>query len=146
MKVIRDNVQIFCCGFLEIWSCSCIIPHRFSLYDCKFFFSIFKCANLIYSDPVTSEQIFQVFPYYDTLIIEIDLVVVEMHSGNYWADLTGPIQIHTYYPVILNNMYCTCHCCHKYTFITLCQQSMEEPLQIKQVVLSLLGMLIAWKK
>ena len=59
-----------------------------------------------------SEQILQVFPYHETLIIQIDLVVVE-NSGNYWAatdtfpDLTGPIHIH----ILSNNTQKICIVC-----------------------------------
>lgn len=47
------------------------------------------CTSLIYSDPVPyilTEQIFQLIPYCDTLIIQMDLAVAEIHSVNYQAE------------------------------------------------------------
>ena len=55
--------------------------------------SFMLCAKLIYSDPVTYILVlthlikyFKCSLYYDTLIIQIDLVVAETHSVNYRAE------------------------------------------------------------
>ena len=51
------------------------------------------CANSIYSDPVTYILIlmhwnkdFKCSLYFDTLIIQMDLVAAEIHSVNYRAE------------------------------------------------------------
>ena len=52
------------------------------------------CANFIYSDPVTYvpkltqlSKYFKCCFYHETLSIQIDLVVVEIHSLNYAAEI-----------------------------------------------------------
>ena len=95
LKVGRGSVQMFCYYLLEIRSCSCIIPQGYLFENCNFekknkkqkTFSNALCqVNLLGPSDVYTYSIhthlnnFKYSLYNDTFIIQIELVVAEIHS------------------------------------------------------------------